>query len=203
MAKNESIFGWHFVGDKLRDGSEVPRNGVWLPKITPISLCAYGYHGSLHPFDALRYAPGDTLCYCEYRGEIEHESDKFVAEERRIITRMDAADMLRYFARMQALSVAHLWEPPDIMLDWLMTGDESLRAAAWAAAWDAARAAAWAAAWDAARAAAWDAVRDAARDAAWDAVRDAAWDAVRDVVRDDFADLVYECFGMENPHATK
>ena len=160
MAKNESIFGWHFVGDKLRDGSSVPRNGVWLPKITPIKLCEYGYHGSLHPFDALQYAPGGNLCYCEYRGTIIHGSDKFVAEQRRIITRMDAAEMLRYFARMQALSVAHLWEPPDVMLDWLMTGEESLRAAA--------------------------------RDAALAAARDAAWD--------DFAALVYECFGMENPH---
>ena len=148
MKKTESIFGWHFVGDKLRDGSSVPRNGVWLPKLTPIKLCERGYHGSLHPFDGLQYAPGGTLCYCEYRGNVLRESDKFVAEQRRIITRMDADDMLRYFARMQALSVAHLWEPPDIMLDWLMTGDESLRAAAWDAARDAARAAALAAARD-------------------------------------------------------
>jgi hypothetical protein len=39
---------------------------------------------------------------------------------------------LRYFARIQALSVVHLWTecPPDVVLDFLMTGDESLRAAA-------------------------------------------------------------------------
>lgn len=177
--ERETIFGWHFVGDTLRDGSKIAPDGVWLPKITPIKLCERGYHGSLHPFDALQYAPGDTLCYCEYQGEIIHESDKFVAEQRRIVTRMDAAEMLRYFARMQALSVVDLWEPPDVMLDWLMTGDESLRAAAWAAARDAAR--------DAARAAA-----QAARAAARDAAQAAAWAAARD----DFAALVYECFGL-------
>lgn len=152
MKKTKSIFGWHFVGDKLRDGSKIPRDGVWLPKLTPIELCERGYHGSLHPFDALQYAPGDTLCYCEWRGKVIHESDKFVSEQRRIITRMNAAEMLSYFARMQALSVAHLWEPPDIVLDWLMTGDDDIKGAA----------------------------------------RDAAWY--------DFAALVYECFGMENPH---
>jgi len=42
--------------------------------------------------------------------------------------------MLRYFARMQALSVIHLWEPPQVVCDYLMTGDEGIRAAARAAA---------------------------------------------------------------------
>ena len=47
-------------------------------------------------------------------------------------------ETLRYFARMQALSVIHLYDdPPDVVLDYLMTGDESIRHAAW----DAARAA--------------------------------------------------------------
>ena len=43
------------------------------------------------------------------------------------------------------LDAAHLWNAPQIVLDFLKTGDESLRAAA--------RAAAWAAAWAAAGAA--------------------------------------------------
>jgi hypothetical protein len=82
--------------------------------------------------------------------------------------------MLRYFARTQAMSVAHLWDAPDVVAEFLMTGDESIRAAAR----DAARAAA--------RAAAWAAARDAARDAA----RAAAWAADRR----EFNCLVYECF---------
>ena len=167
--KRETIFGWHFVGDKLRDGSPVPRDGVWLPEIKPIKICERGYHGSLHPFDALRYAPGDTLCRCEYRGEILHDGDKFVASQRRIITRMDATEMLRYFARMQALSVVHLWDAPDVVLDYLIIGDDSARAAACAAACAAAYDAAYAAAYDAACAAA----------------------------RDEFVSLVSQCFGLE------
>jgi hypothetical protein len=114
--------------------------------------------------------------------------------------------MLRYFARTQAMSVAHLWDAPDVVAEFLMTGDESIRAAARAAAWDAACDAARAAACDAARAAARDAAcdaaraaaRDAARAAACDAARAAACDAARDAAWDadrrEFNCLVYECF---------
>lgn len=187
------MIAYHFVGNTLRDGRPVPPDGEWLIHDGPVVLCESGLHASVHPFDALQYAPGDTLCYCEYRGQIIHESDKFVAEQRRIVTRMDATEMLHYYARMQAISVAHLWEPPDVLLDFLMTGDRSLRAT-WAA-WDAASPvqAAWAAC-DPARAPARAAAR-AARAATW-AARDAC-DPARAAARDDFAALVYECFGME------
>jgi hypothetical protein len=152
------------------------------------------------------------LCLVNCAGEIVEGDDKLICTERTIVARMDATDLMRYFARMQALSVIHLWdtEPQEVVLDYLMTGDESLRAAAWDAAWDAARAAAWAAAraaawdaawdaardaaWAAARAAAWAAAWDAARDAAWDAAWAAAWAAARAAARKDFNGLVYECF---------
>ena len=137
----EPTFAWHFVNKTLRDGSPLPPDGKWLPKISNIELCERGYHGSLHPFDALCYAPGPTLCWCEYRGQIIYSNDKLVAGQRRIIWREDITDILRYFARMQALSVAHLWDPPDVVIDFLVTGDEGIRHAAWAAAGDAARAA--------------------------------------------------------------
>jgi hypothetical protein len=91
---------------------------------------------------------------------------------------------MRLFARRVALDVIHLWDAPPIVKEYLETGDESKRAAAWAAArdaaWDAARDAAWAAARDAARAAAWAAAWDTAWDAAWAASRAAARDAARD-----------------------
>ena len=35
---------------------------------------------------------------------------------------------------MQALSVIHLWDAPDVVCDYLMTGDETIRSAARAAA---------------------------------------------------------------------
>lgn len=138
--KQKTIRGWHFVGDTLRDGSPIPDDGVWLPKIEgALNLCERGYHGSKHPLDALQYAPGGTLCRCEYRGEIVHGDDKFCASERRIIWRADATEMLDYFARMQAVAVAHRWDARDVVLDFLMTGNESLRARAYASARDSAR----------------------------------------------------------------
>lgn len=89
----------------------------------------------------------------------------------------DAA--IRKLACDYALSVAHLWDMPDVVRQYLETQDESIRIAAREAAqaaqtaWDAARAAAWAtwaAAWAAAQAA-----RDAAEDVAGNAAMAAAW----------------------------
>ena len=136
------IRAWHFVGDTLRDGRPVPQDGVWLEHDGPLVICQSGLHASLDPFDALQYAPGPILCLVECDGDIHHQRDKLVCRRRRIVARRDATEGLRYFARMQALSVIHLWDAPDVVLDYLMTGDEAIRAAASAAA----RAAAWAAA---------------------------------------------------------
>jgi hypothetical protein len=192
MKKGRTVQAWHFVNGTLRDGRPIPADGEVLRYTGPLVMCESGLHASREPFDALQYAPGATLCLVNCSGEIVEGDDKLICTERTIIARMDATDLLRYFARMQALSVIHLWdtEPKDVLLDFLMTGDESLRAAAWAAAWDAARDAAWAAARDAAWAAARDAAWAAARDAAWAAARDAAWASARQ----DFNGLVRECF---------
>jgi hypothetical protein len=217
---------WHFVGDRLRNGYLVPPDGERLIWYGELAMCKSGLHASVQPFDALNYAPGPILCMVECNGGIIHDTDKLVCSQRTIITRMDATELLLYFARMQAVSVVHLWNAPDFVLDYLMTGDELLVDATWDAALDAARdaagAAAWDAAWDAARDAAWAAARAAAGDAAWDgawvaawaaaraaawaaagdtvwaAAGDATWDAARDAARDEFNDLVYECFGV-NP----
>jgi hypothetical protein len=183
-------YGWHFVGETLRDGRPIPADGEWLEHKGPLELCESGLHFSLHPFDALRYAPGTTLCLVEIGGEVIMGDDKGVCSRRRIVARMDATEMLRYFARMQALSVVHLWDAPDVVLDWLMSGNEKIRAAAWAAAWAAEVAAAWAAE----GAAAWAAVGAAARGAAWAAAWAAARGAARGAAWDDFDALVRECF---------
>jgi len=165
---------WHFCGKTMRNGDPIPPDDIWLEYPGRCVMCESGLHASKHPFDALRYAPGETLCLVECEGiEDEHE-DKIVCHRRKIIARMDAQEMLRYYARMQALSVIHLWDAPDVVLDYLMTGDESILDAAWAAAGDAAGDAAW--------------------DAAW-----AAMAAAGDAARKDFASLVCECFSESLP----
>ena len=167
----KTIHGWHFVGDTLRDGQPVPKDGVWLAHAGPIVMCESGLHASRDPSDALQYAPGPILCRVEIRVDIIEGDDKIVGRERRILSRLDATDGLRYFARMQALSVLHLWAPPDVVLDYLMTGDDAIRDDAISAA---------SAAASAARGAAWDAASAAARGAAWG----------------DFNALVDEAFGV-------
>jgi hypothetical protein len=176
---------WHFVGSMLRDGRSIPADGVTLRHDGWLTLCVGGLHASLQPFDALQYAPGSTLCLVDCGGQIVSGNDKLVCSERTIIVRMDAGPLLRWFARQQALSVVHLWDAPDVVLDYLMGEDD---------AWAAAREAAWDAALAAARPAAWDAARASTRPAVWDAARAAAWAAARPDARAEFNDLVRAAF---------
>ena len=137
--KQKPILAWHFVGDTLRDGRPVPKDGELLKFDGMPTLCVRGLHASIHPYDALRYAPGPILCQVKCGGEIVHGDDKIVCTERTILARADATEALRYFARMQALSVLEYYPDPvdDVVLDWLMSGDESARSAAESAARDA------------------------------------------------------------------
>ena len=172
------IRAWHFVGKTLRDGSPIPKDGVWLKHKGEIEICSLGFHASRDPLDALQYAPGDTICLVDCRGDVIEQDDKLVCRERRIVARMDANEMLQYFARMQAVSVVEHCDAQDVVIDYLMTGDEKIRDAACDSARSAAESAAWAAAGASARAAAWD----------------AAWDSARAAARKDFNELVNECF---------
>ena len=118
------IYAWHFVGKTLRDGRPVPKDGKPLIYTGPLVMCQSGLHASRQPFDALQYAPGNTLCYVKCEGAVIEHDDKLVCSQRTIIARVDAEEMLRYFARMQALSVVHLWDAPDVVLDYLMTSEQ-------------------------------------------------------------------------------
>ena len=214
---------FHFTGDTLRDGRPIPKPGVWLKHDGPIVPCASGLHASEHPFDALTYAPGNMLHKVRLRGNITPHGnpvDKYCASERRIVATIDAECVMRSFARRVALdAVKRYWlEAPEVVVEYLKTGDETKRAAAWdaaraaagaaaraaagAAAGDAAgaaaRAAAWAAAWAAAGAAARDAARAAARDAAWAAAEAAAWDAAKRKQRDLFKRMVNKEFKKQS-----
>jgi hypothetical protein len=136
---------WHFVGEKLRDGRPVPADGEWLEHEGPLVMCRSGLHAGERAWYALHYASGPVLCLVELDGEMIEGEDKVVARRRKIIVRRDITDLLRRFAREEALRVTHLWDCPEVVRRYLETGDESLR--------DAARDAAWAAAGVAARAA--------------------------------------------------
>ena len=170
-----STIAWHFVSGPfpgvLRDGRPVPADGEWLVHDSEIIPCESGLHASVRAMDALSYAPGPIVCRVELDGEIvERGGDKIVGRRRCVLWRADATDVLRAFACDRALSVANMWEMPDVVRQYLTTRDPSLRGpartAARAAASDTARDAVWAAASAAASA--------AARDAAWAAASAAA-----------------------------
>jgi hypothetical protein len=168
------IKAYHFTDKTLRHGSPIPTIGQWIQHQGQIVPCQSGLHASVHPFDALEFAPGPLLHRVTLHGEIIHEHNKIVGRSRRIDATIDATDMLMVFARKCALNVSHLWDCPIIVKHYLQTGDESIRDAARAAARAAAMAAAFDAAWAAARAAACA----------------AAWDAARAAQRNTFAALV-------------
>jgi len=158
--------------------------------------CQHGLHLSKKIIDALNHASGPVLYRVIGSGVIIPHGDpvdKHACSERTYVAGgVDISNTLRLFARKCALDVIHLWNPPDIVIKYLKTGDESIRASALASAGDAAWAA-WAAAWDTARDTARDtawAARDTARNAAW-ASAWAAWasawfarDTARDAARD-------------------
>ena len=189
---------YHFVGATLRDGSPVPPDGETLKWTGELIMCRSGLHASRKPWQALEYAPGPTLCRVHCAGETINGDDKLVCRERTIIARIDATDILRRYARACALDVAHLWDCPNVVMDYLNTGDDSKRDAAWdaagaaGAAWNAAKAARAArnAAGDAARAA-----RNAAGNAARNAAGNAAGDAAKAKQRRRFTRLVNDAFG--------
>lgn len=139
------------------DGREVRVGETLTVEGEPV-LCEHGLHASARILDALRYAGGGSLALCRVTlgGTVLHDDDKSVATERTVVAMLDTTTterLLREFARWCALSVAHLWDMPDMVRRYLGTGDETIRAAAGAAARDAAGAAARATARAAARAA--------------------------------------------------
>ncbi len=152
-----------------------------------LGLCRHGLHASQTPFQALKYAPGPVLWQVRLGGEILVGEDKCCASERTYLAGFDATDVLRAFARRQALiniEKIHPYCPPSdyaLVMAWLETADEKLRdsaeSAAWSAAWSARSAAesAWSAAWSA---------RSAAESAAESAAYRAAGGMLNELLRE-------------------
>ena len=86
------------------------RVGKWMPAIKDISLCSRGYH-----FVTLEQLPkcvGPTLYEIEVRGQIIHASDKSVAEQARLVRRIETCNdkTLRLYAADCAERVVSLYE---------------------------------------------------------------------------------------------
>lgn len=182
---SDIVAGWTMFWDGGRvstydSGSRQPGAPVVVGEAVtvdgPIAACKRGLHGSEWLLDALDYSPcwRPTIGRCRFEGEIAHGGDKLAASSRTVewlLNDVQSEAVLRLHARWSALTVLHLWDAPDVVVRYLVTGDDSLRAAAWAAARVAARDAAWAAARAAARAAAGDASNAELERLAWAAHR--------------------------------
>ena len=86
------------------------RVGKWMPAIKDISPCSRGYH-----FVTLEQLPrwiGPTLYEIEVRGQIIHASDKGVAEQARLVRRIETCNdrTLRLYAADCAERVVSLYE---------------------------------------------------------------------------------------------
>jgi len=168
-------YAWHFSNGHLaydRTSEEIKVGLSLACKPDDIELCEFGFHSSYKLLDALEYAQGKTLSYCEIGGSIIEDDDKNVSSIRRHIAVADITRTLHEFAIWCAEQAMALIDEPDprslealrvkrLWLDGKAT-DEELDVAS-DAAWSVARDAAWSAAWDAA---------GAARSAAWDAQND-------------------------------
>ena len=177
---------WYFSEEsrKLRygDGRDIAIGIEHTAKGYP-EPCENGLHGSVKILDALQYAPGPIVWQVELSGRVKKADDKIAATRRKYIAGgIDISDILRLFARKQALSVVDRWDCPVIVRQWLETGNESIRSAAYSAAYSAASSAANFAAYSAAYFAAYSALSSAASSAAYSAVSSAASSAANDML---------------------
>ncbi len=102
------------VGEKLTvDGEIVPSSR--------------GIHASRDAMDALMYAPGPVAVRGNAAGTIVQGRNNLVCSEFTVLAIVDASEVLRRFARMCALDVAHLWSPAPDTVRFLRTGDPALR----------------------------------------------------------------------------
>ena len=148
MTTKNNVFYYFSKEDKrLRyDDNRLIEDGIIHSVDGDIILCENGLHASPTPWDALQYAPGAYLWEVHLFGDIDQEKDKTAARHRQYIRGFDSTELLRSFARKQALINIHKIKPYTkeyaLILQYLQTGDESLRDAAESAAESAARSAA-------------------------------------------------------------
>jgi hypothetical protein len=186
MDMSKTILGWYFTdrNERLRygDGRKI-KVGITHEVEHEPALCKSGLHASKTVLAALNFATGPILYRVQVGGKIKSDADKMCGTSRKYLARIDAEQMeqmLHLFARQCALDVAHLWDCPPIVRDYLETGDEEMRSGAATSAYAVATSAY--AAYDpvyaaAPRAAAAAAAYTAAHQAAYTAAHQAAYTA--------------------------
>ena len=121
---------WHFIAEdrRLRFGNHelVEEGKTYRTDGEPV-LCHRGLHASERALDALDYAPGPIICRVTLGEMIVHGEDKSAATERTVLWMADATETLGSFARWCALQVIDTWGAPDVVRQYLETGDASIK----------------------------------------------------------------------------
>ena len=80
------------------------------------------HYASRRIIDALDYANGPILCHVDFSGKLNKYDRRYLIEDCRILKRKDVSSFLHEFARKCALHVAHLWDIPNDVREFLLTG---------------------------------------------------------------------------------
>ena len=97
----KTIKAWHFLSDDRRmqfGERELVEIGKTYQAEGKIKLCENGMHGSRRIIDALQYSPGAVICRVALWGEVQEQDDKLVARNRKVISMIDATNILHEFA---------------------------------------------------------------------------------------------------------
>ena len=124
------MLGWHFSFSNRRLGYGDNREivaGKTLSVVYKPELCVSGLHASKSILDALRYAPGPYVWRVDVTHDLVIGDDKFVGSSRKALWGIDATSILQRFARLCASDVLHLWDAPEVVVDFLKSGDMALR----------------------------------------------------------------------------
>ena len=112
ITRKNALLAWHFVADDRRlqfDASHLTVESGWVYYTdAPIDLCESGMHASIHPMDALTYAPGPVMCRVAVWGDVVIGKDKIAGRNREILAVHDVSRELRLFACWCARKVWHL-----------------------------------------------------------------------------------------------
>jgi len=132
------MLAWHFTtGNMLKNRQSVPKIGETLVHAGEVRMCKSVLHSSNSLIDALQYAPGTILHRVDCEDIVEKDENKLVCRKRTILWSLNIEDILKKFARKCALDVIHLWNAPQVVIKYLKTGNEDIKAKAYEAAADA------------------------------------------------------------------
>jgi len=141
---------YHFLKDDMTGGyggGEPWKEGETREVEGELVMCQRGYHASPSWYDALNYAMGNMACLVELSGEIQKDTNKYVARKRKLIKARNAEKVLRTWAcdcaeralRKTKVTDDRSWNA--IKVARLFNEDKATKedlSAAWSATWSAA-----------------------------------------------------------------